>query len=102
MLLLQQVHNHAAEGLAGAVNSPDSLPADANRRGLNFTEVSSIARGLALLLRQHFPPGSAVILCSPNRPQFLPAFLGILEAQMTVFPLAPDLAGPEMLAAAQR
>ena len=43
-----------------------------------------------------------VMLCSGNRPEFTAAFLAILAAGMTVFPIAPDIAAPELLSAGQR
>jgi len=58
--------------------------------------------GLARRLPQQLPAGSVVMLCSGNRPQYTAAFLAVLAAGMTVFPVAPDIAGPELLSAGQR
>lgn len=54
------------------------------------------------VLRDRVPAGGSVILCGPNRPAYLVAFLGVLAGGRTLFPIASDAAGPELVGAAGR
>jgi acyl-CoA synthetase (AMP-forming)/AMP-acid ligase II len=73
-----------------------------NQCALTWLELSDRVSALAGALAHTLPGGSVVMLCSGNRPEFTVAFLATLAAGMTVFPIAPDIAGPELLSAGQR
>jgi len=53
-------------------------------------------------LRERLAGGGTVMLCYPNRPEFIAAFLGMLAADLVVFPIAADSAVVELTAALQR
>jgi acyl-CoA synthetase (AMP-forming)/AMP-acid ligase II len=53
-------------------------------------------------MRDRIPAGGTVMLCYPNRPEFIAAFLGVLAADRVVFPIASDSAMVELTAALQR
>ncbi len=57
---------------------------------------------LANRLSKALKPGGVVLLCTPNQPEFIAAFLAILAAGLKAFPLSPELAPPELLDAADR
>ena len=69
---------------------------------LTHGELWAVINAISVRLRQQFQASQALLLSSPNRPHFIAAFLGILQAGMTVFPVATDLAAPELLDAAAR
>lgn len=56
----------------------------------------------AVRLRDVIEPGDVVIVCSPNRPEFIPAFLGVLAADAIVFPIHPGLTPAEQRDAVTR
>ncbi|MDB5300191.1 MAG: hypothetical protein JWO87_1854, partial [Phycisphaerales bacterium] len=99
LLLIDKLQLHAAQR-PGDFAVRQMVPRD----GLTLTwhELARRVDVLAGTLRRDLPPGGAVMLCSGNRPEYTVAFLGCLAAGMTVFPVAPDIAGPELLSAAQR
>ena len=68
----------------------------------SWAELRSRVELLADFLRGHLAAGSTVILLLTNRPQYTAAFLAILDADMTVFPIAPDTACTELEQAARR
>ncbi|MDB5329081.1 MAG: putative fatty-acid--CoA ligase [Phycisphaerales bacterium] len=99
LLLIDKLRSHAA-ARPDAVAVRQVVP----REGLALTwrELARRVDALAAALRRELPGGAVVMLCSGNRPEYTVAFLGCLAAGMTVFPVAPDIAGPELLAAARR
>ena len=99
MELLERVHRNGRQRLdATAVRQvwPSA------GQGITFDALSRAVDDLAALLKKVLPGGAVVIVRGGNRPQYLAAYLAVLEAEMTVFPLPADLAGPEMLSAAER
>ncbi|MDP9174902.1 MAG: acyl--CoA ligase [Planctomycetota bacterium] len=94
--LLEQLRKHAhirAEAPA--------LVAVASELSWNWAQVWLACGRTAARVRQHVAPGRTVILCASNSPEFVVAFAGILLAGCKVFPLTPECAGPELLAAAR-
>ena len=69
---------------------------------LTWNELLSDVNHLSEHLAQTVRPGAVVLLSSANRPQYVSAYLAILHAGMTVFPVAPDLTETELLDAARR
>jgi acyl-CoA synthetase (AMP-forming)/AMP-acid ligase II len=101
--LLEQLWTHAERGGERvAVRCLRRAGADPESGAISYASLAGLTRNVARELAGRLPSGATVILCSGNKIGFLPAFLGILEAKMTALPLASDLAGPEMLAAARR
>ena len=99
MELLERVKKHAAQRPgATAVRQvwPTAGPA------ISFAALSQAIETLSRQLKSNLPGGAVVIVRGGNSPQYLTAYLAVLQAEMTVFPLPADLAGPEMLSAAQR
>ena len=94
--LLEQVERRARE-------APDA-PAV---RALGNSEVSrgelgGWTRALSARLAEAISPGGVVLICCPNQPQFIAAFLGTIAAGLRAFPVSPELADPEILSAAER
>lgn len=71
-------------------------------RELTYGELHRRVAAFAARLSKEVRPGDVVLLCCPNQPMYFVAFLGILAAGATVFPLNPELTEPELLAAARR
>ena len=69
---------------------------------VSFAALSQAIETLSNQLKSNLPGGAVVIVRGGNSPQHLAAYLAVLAARMSVFPLPADLAGPEMLSAAQR
>jgi acyl-CoA synthetase (AMP-forming)/AMP-acid ligase II len=67
---------------------------------LTYRQLSDRVSSLAHVLRQNLPPASVVLLCSPSMLAFPIAFLGILAAGCTAFPVSAESADPELLRAA--
>ena len=65
-------------------------------------ELAAWVSGLSARLAEAVPPGGVVLICAPNQPEFTAAFLAALAAGLRAFPVSPDLADPELIAAAQR
>lgn len=66
---------------------------------------SGLARqveSVAACLAQQLPAGAVVLLCLPNRPENVAAFLGVLAAGRTLFPIPVDSAPPELASVARR
>jgi acyl-CoA synthetase (AMP-forming)/AMP-acid ligase II len=57
---------------------------------------------LAARLMADTRPGDVVLICSPNRPEFSATFLAALSVGLRAFPVAPELAEPELISAATR
>src|SRR6185437_6137134 len=69
---------------------------------VSFVALSQAIETLSKQLKSNLPGGAVVIVRGGNSPQYLIAYLAVLAAGMTVFPLPADLAAPEILSAAQR
>ena len=65
-------------------------------------ELAGWVAAVAARLADAVPPAGVVLICAPNQPEFAAAFLGALAAGLRAFPVSPDLAEPELLAAAER
>ena len=73
-----------------------------SRLGYSWTELNDRIASVAAGLRQALGHGGTVLLCHPNDPDFIAAFLGTLAAGNAVFPVSADAVGPELQSAAQR
>ncbi|HEY1921557.1 MAG TPA: class I adenylate-forming enzyme family protein, partial [Tepidisphaeraceae bacterium] len=84
-----------------AVDRPE---ADAYRMAsgdaIGWRELAGRVGALTNVLSSRLPRGSIVILSCGNQLEYPIAFLGILVAGCTVFPISPSAAGPELLRAA--
>ena len=69
---------------------------------VSFAALSLAIETLSRQLKSDLPGGAVVIVRGGNSPRYLIAYLAVLQAGMTVFPLPADLAAPEILSAAQR
>jgi long-chain acyl-CoA synthetase len=97
--LLRQLNAHASrDATAAAVSSVGGIrPVE-----LTWENLRDRTFAIARILRDRVTPGRAVILYYPNRPEFIPAFLGTLGADAILFPVASDASGPELISAIQR
>jgi long-chain acyl-CoA synthetase len=68
---------------------------------ITWSELHRQALTLAAHLRAIDAPGRVLLLSSPNRAEFIVAFLAILMADAAVMPLHPRLAPPELLRVAK-
>jgi len=96
--LLRQI-----ETLAGA--APDAIAAcrvENIEDHLTRRELVEMIHRIATVLRDATPTDSTVMLCQPNQPQYIAAFLGTFVAERTLFPLAAEASPPECIAAARR
>jgi acyl-CoA synthetase (AMP-forming)/AMP-acid ligase II len=93
--LLNRLAQHAAE-------RPDAPAYSAAAAGsISWRELASRAAAVADALRQQLSPGAVVILSCGNQLEYPIAFLGILAAGCTAFPIYPTAAGAELLRAAK-
>src|SRR5437016_5752594 len=70
-------------------------------RSLNYGELAAAVDALAMSLRARLEAGSVVILSSANRIEYPVAFLGVLAAGCTVFPVSAEAADAELMRAAE-
>jgi len=68
----------------------------------SWSQLHTAVHGVADQVRKAIGPGQVVLLSSPNRPEFIAAFLGTLAADAIVFPVHPALTAPELHDAARR
>ncbi len=97
--LIEKLHAHARQrpnDFAIRQVVPD------NGHAIRWGELAERVNLLQAILRHEFPAGSTLLLCSTNRPEYTVAFLAMLSAGMTVFPVAPDIARVELQSAAER
>ena len=96
--LLRQIEAHAGAApdatAACRIENPDDR--------LSRRQLVELIHRIANVLRDSTPTDSTVMLCQPNQPRYIAAFLGTLAADRTLFPMAYDAAPPEYLAAAKR
>jgi acyl-CoA synthetase (AMP-forming)/AMP-acid ligase II len=96
--LLQDLESHARSAPdAPAVQSVGPGEPIQFTRGQLHDSVCKICEALCKLLA-----GGTVLLHYPNRRQYIPAFLGVLAAECTLFPVAADAAEAEVISAARR
>src|SRR5438552_4167478 len=97
MSILDRLRSHASD-------SPDgiALREVASGRTMSWSKLDSAVREFAGELKTDLPAGSVVMLRCPNTCGFHVAFLGVLAAGMTVFPVAHEITRPEFDAAAAK
>lgn len=78
------------------------LPACRASVTVDYGQLHAAASALAEELRALAAPTETVLLSARNRPEFAVAYLATLAADLTVFPVHPALAPPELAAAAER
>src|SRR5450432_2120460 len=93
--LLDQMAEHAR-----TVPDAPALREIESGQSRNWAQLWRASGRIATMLQNNVGPGTSVILCCPNSPEFVAAFVGILRADCKVFPLAPQSAAPELAAAA--
>jgi len=69
-------------------------------RNITWQSLHTAAAQLSRELRTNLSPGSVVLLVVENEPAFIAAYLGILLADLKVFPLTPESTSREITAAA--
>jgi len=74
----------------------------ARRAEWTWSRLHDAVRGIADHIRRRVQPGNVVMLISPNRPEFIAAYLGVMAADAVVFPVHPALTSPELREAARR
>ncbi|HEX5243738.1 MAG TPA: class I adenylate-forming enzyme family protein [Tepidisphaeraceae bacterium] len=99
MELLERVFRNARER-PGATAVAQVWPTAGPK--VSFAALTQAIEALANQLKAALPGGAVVMVRGGNSPQYLAAYLAVLQAGMTVFPLPADLAGREMVGAAQR
>jgi acyl-CoA synthetase (AMP-forming)/AMP-acid ligase II len=92
--LLNRLAQHAAERL----DAPAYCASAAG--SISWRKLASGAAAVANSLRQQLSPGTVVILSCGNQLEYPIAFLGILAAGCTAFPISPTAADAELLRAA--
>ncbi|HZL34375.1 MAG TPA: fatty acid--CoA ligase family protein [Tepidisphaeraceae bacterium] len=98
--LLQKLRLHAKrQGDRPAIRQV--IPAD-GRTPLTWSHLLNQVDTLSSALHKRLPAGGILMLCSQNRADYTTVFLAALAANLTVFPIAPDIAPPELLSAAGR
>ena len=70
----------------------------AGQTTLSFGDLADHVRSLDAVL----PHGATVLLSYPNRPEYVAAFVAVLSAENSLFPVPVDLARPELAAAIHR
>ena len=97
--LIEKLREHAGER-PGEI----ALRAAGNRRvePITWPDLARQVEAVAACLDQHLPAGAPVLLCLANRPENVVAFLGILAAERTVFPVPADSAVPELARLARK
>ncbi|MCH8967036.1 MAG: acyl--CoA ligase [Planctomycetes bacterium] len=70
-------------------------------RVMTYSELRRAVLALGLRIRDDFPPGAVVMICYPNQLECIVAFLGVICAGATAFPIHPKLADSELLAASK-
>src|SRR5688572_150074 len=81
--LLEQLEAHARQQPAAtAVTSV--APACSAERSLTYSQLHEAVLRCAASLERENPSGGVVLLCAPNQPQLVIAFLAVLAANLTV------------------
>lgn len=98
--LLDRLHDHARRApTSPAVREVGQHLGDGPRE-VSYAALAAAVDALAARLTTEVPPGGVVLLGCPNQAEFTAAFLACLSAGVKVFPVSPDLTGPELSAAA--
>src|SRR5437763_9369558 len=97
MKLLQRLNAHAR--LAGRRTAYRELCAGG--RDLSYAQLRDAAMAFATLVSGKLAPGEVVMICVPNRIEYPVAFLGVLAAGCSVFPVSADITDVELRALAQ-
>src|SRR5688572_14539890 len=99
--LLEQFEVHARQQ-ATAPALVTVAPACSAERSLTYAQLHELVFACTASLRRDAPAGSVVLLCAPNQPQLVIAFLAVLAANLTVFPVHPGLSAVELRSLAER
>jgi acyl-CoA synthetase (AMP-forming)/AMP-acid ligase II len=97
--LIENLHRHAQDraDAAAIVAAGDSA-----HRSITYGRLANTVEDLAAELKQCLPPGATVMLCYPNLPGYVPAFLAVLAAGYALFPVSSDMTNAELAGAAGR
>lgn len=92
--LLEALSRHASE-------RPDARAHIelASGRRMTWSQLRDATTAMAKRVRDAVPTGSVLALCMANASDFTAAFLGILDARCSVFPVSADITAPELQAA---
>ena len=82
-------------------NRPAVRGAGSNAADLTYGELARRVDGLVTRLRGALPGGAAVLLCYPNRADYLCAFLAVLAAEDSLFPVPRESTAPELARAVE-
>lgn len=87
----------ASHGVARP-DSPALTEIGPGARGItvSYSDLDAAVREFAASVRRDIPPGGVMLLCCPNRAEFVVAFLGVLAAGRTVMPLPPAIGEREL------
>lgn len=77
-------------------------PLCAGSRSTTYAQLERSVRFIANEVAVRTTPGDVVMLCSRNRPEFVAAYLGVLAAGRSVFPVHPTIVHRELADAARR
>ena len=97
--LLEALDRHARSDGAKRAAAPVGGP---SAESLTYAWLRDRTEALRLRLVDATGPGATTLLCYPNRPEYLAAYLGSLAAGRTVFPISPAASGAETVSAAER
>lgn len=93
---------HHALARPGAVALQQVAPECAAISPMTWRQLWDATNALTICLVANAEPHSTVLLCAPNRPEYIVAFLAALAADMTVFPVHPCLTATELDNSARR
>jgi long-chain acyl-CoA synthetase len=99
--VLDRLQDHARANPDG-VALQQVAPACAAIAPMTWRQVWIATMALTERLTETVEPQGTVLVCSPNRPEFVVAFLATLAADLTVFPVHPTLTPAELESAARR
>jgi long-chain acyl-CoA synthetase len=87
---------------AEAVAIHTVAPACSAQRRVTYRELYAHVNAVAHVLRSCAAKPDVVMLCAANQPEFIATFLGALSADLTIFPVHPNLTRRELSEAARR
>ena len=85
--LLDQLERHALERPKAIAYSV----ANADMPAYSWSDLLTATCRLSERLVRDTSPGDVLLICIPNRPEFVVAFLAGLQAGLRVFPVSPSL-----------
>lgn len=94
-VLLERLDRHARE-------RPRSAAVCAGTGTWTWTDLAGATRSAARVVEAKSPEGGVVMLSSPNRAEFVAAYLGVLAAGRVVFPVPAGLPRAELVSLASR